>query len=141
MPSTSVHAAAPAPQPQEDFAIHAVRQLEIFVAENASVSYAVLTTADGFEVAAYPPKPVTQKLAAMSSSLQALSEAISREAGLANSRNLVIETDTGNIAVMAVPELQPRMSLAVVSNNSETLGRLLWAARNFCASLAKSRRG
>jgi uncharacterized protein len=140
MSSTSAQTTVPAPRAQEDLAIFAVRQIESFVAENSSVSYAVLTTADGFEVAAYPPKPITQKLAAMSSSLQALSEAISREAGLANSRNLVIETDTGNIAVMGVPDLQPRMSLAVVSNNSETLGRLLWSARNFCASLAKARR-
>lgn len=141
MPSTSAQQAPTFLRAQEDFAIIAVRQLESFVAENSSVAYAVLTTADGFEVAAYPPKPVTQKLAAMSSSLQALSEAISREAGLINSRNLVIEAETGTIVVMGVAGLNPRMSLAIVSNNSETLGRLLWAARNFCTSLATLQRG
>jgi uncharacterized protein len=140
MPSTNTQPAA-TPRGPEDFAIVAVRQLESFVAENSHVTYAVLTTADGFEVAAYPPKPVTQKIAAMSSSLQALSEAISREAGLTNSRNLVIEAETGTIVVLGLAGTQPRMSLALVARNSETLGHLLWAARNLSAMLEKLQRG
>ena len=124
-----------------EFAQAARHHLEAFVASNPDVAYAVLTTSDGFEVAAHPIKPLTQKLAAMSSSLQALSEAITREAGLSNSRNLVIEAETGTIVVLGLPGSTPRMSLAVVSGNSETLGRLLWAARNCCATLAGLRRG
>ena len=120
----------------ETFSDAALRHLEAFVAANTSVAFAVLTTSDGFEVASYPSRPVTQKIAAMSSSLQALSEAITREAGLVNASNLVIEAETGTIVVLGLPGTTPRMSLAVVSNNSETLGRVLWAARNCGATLA-----
>jgi uncharacterized protein len=126
---------------EEDFSVTAGRHLEAFVASNTSIAYAVLTTSDGFEVAAHPRRPLTQKLAAMSSSLQALSEAITREAGLANSRNLVIEAETGTIIVLGLGGAGRRMSLAVISNNSETLGRMLWAARNCCATLEGLRRG
>jgi len=135
VPSTNV-AFRPA-----EFAQAAGQHLEAFVAANSDVAYAVLTTSDGFEVAAHPKKPLTQKLAAMSSSLQALSEAISREAGLSNARNLVIEAESGTIVVLGLPGTAPRMSLAIVSGNSETLGHLLWAARNCCAALAALRPG
>ena len=126
---------------RDAFAETAAKHLEAFVGANPDVAYAVLTTADGFEVAAHPKRLLTQKLAAMSSSLQALSEAISREAGLTNSRNLVIEADTGTIVVQGLPDTNPRMSLAVVSGNKETLGRLLWATRTFCSTLAGLQRG
>lgn len=126
---------------REEFSAVAARHLEAFVAANGSVAYTVLTTSDGFEVAAHPKRPLTQKIAAMSSSLQALSEAITREAGLANSRNLVIEAETGTIVVLGLANSSPRMSLAIISNNSETLGRLLWAARNCCATLEGLNRG
>lgn len=134
MPSIEVRA-------DNDFVPVASRHLESFVAANPGVAYAVLTTSDGFEVAAHPRRPLTQKLAAMSSSLQALSEAITREAGLINSRNLVIEAETGTIIVLGLGGSGPRMSLAVISNNSETLGRMLWAARNCGATLEGLRRG
>lgn len=134
MPSTNTETVS-------DFPQVAARHLEAFVAANSDISYAVLTTSDGFEVAACPRRPLTQKLAAMSSSLQALSEAITREAGLRNSRNLVIEAETGTIVVLGLGGTGPRMSLAVIANNSETLGRLLWAARNCSATLEGLRRG
>lgn len=125
---------------KEDFATLAAQHLERFVTANAGVSYGVLTTSDGFEIAAYPQEPLTQKLAAMSSSLQALSEAITREADLGSAHNLVIVAEAGTIIVLGLPDTAPRMALAVVSTNSETLGRLLWAVRNCCATLAGLRR-
>jgi uncharacterized protein len=116
----------------------AQKQLEEFVAANSDVTLALVTSSDGFEVAAHPPLPVAQRLAAMSSSLQALSEAIAREAGRGRTRNLIIETDNGTILVLGIPNTTPRMSLAVVASGSEVLGRLLWATRNCCVALESS---
>lgn len=70
--------------------------------------------------------------------MQALSEAMAREAGLSNSRNLVIEAENGTIVVMAIAGTTPRISLAVVASKGENLGQLLWAARNCCQSLEKT---
>jgi hypothetical protein len=74
----------------------------------------------------------------MSSSLQALSEAIVTEAGLRNSRNLIIESETGTIVVLGVPNITPPVSLAVVASGGETVGRILYATRNCCSLLERS---
>jgi predicted regulator of Ras-like GTPase activity (Roadblock/LC7/MglB family) len=110
-------------------------RLAQFVAANPDVTLSLVTSSDGFEVAAYPASAVAQRICAMSSSLQALSEAIAREAGRGSSRNLIIETDNGTIVVLGIPNTAPRMSLAVIASGGEILGRLLWAARNCCAAL------
>src|SRR5437763_145743 len=89
------------------------QQLAEFAAANADVILAVLTSGDGFEIAAHPVLPMAQRIAAMSSSLQALSEAIAREAGFSHSRNLIIESDGGTIVVLGIPDTSPRLSLAV----------------------------
>jgi predicted regulator of Ras-like GTPase activity (Roadblock/LC7/MglB family) len=116
------------------------RQLAELVAANAEITLALVTSADGFEVAAHPDLPMAQRIAAMSSSLQALSEAIVREAGLSRSRSLIIETDGGTIVVLGIPDTSPRLSLAVVASGNEILGRLLWATRGCCAALGRSLR-
>ena len=112
--------------------------LETLVDATPGVTFAVLTSADGFEIAAHPRGVSTaQRLAAMSSSLQALSEAMVNEAGLAGIRNLVIESNGGTIIVLGVGKLTPRLSLTVVARGDETLGRLLWASRECCASVER----
>ncbi len=114
--------------------------LEAFSAANADVQLAVLTSGDGFEVASYPPnQAMTPKIAAMSSSMQALSEALTREAGLTNNRNLIIETDSGTVLILGLAGTQ-RLSLAIVASNGELLGKLLWASRNLGKKLEASLR-
>lgn len=112
------------------------RLLESFVSGNPGTRLAVLTSGDGFEITAHPSGlPAVQRLAAMSSSLQALSEAMVQESGLAQVRNLIIETDGGTVIVLGVGKVTPRLSLTVVASSDEVLGRLLWASRECCAAL------
>jgi uncharacterized protein len=111
------------------------RRLEQLGEANPAITLAVLTSEDGFEIASWRGHAISARIAAMSSSLQALSEAMAREAGLSNSRNLVIEAENGTIVVMAIAGTAPRVSLAVVASKGENLGQLLWAARNCCQSL------
>jgi hypothetical protein len=73
----------------------------------------------------------------MSSSLQALSEAMVQEAGLVRIRNLIIESDGGTVIVLGIGKVTPRLSLTVVASGDEILGRLLWASRGCCAALEK----
>jgi len=115
----------------------ALALLQSLVRENPGIKLAVVTSADGFEIAAHPAQPVTQRIAAMSSSLQALSEAIAKEAGLKDSRSLVVETESGTIVILGIAVV-PRLSLAVVASGEEILGRLLWLARNCSAELERT---
>jgi len=113
--------------------------LERLVASNPTIRLAVLTTSDGHEIAAYPERPlVTQRVAAMSSSLQALSDAIVREASLGIGRNLIIESDAGLIVILGLTGFAPRASLAVLASGTGILGHLLWAARDCCKSLERA---
>jgi predicted regulator of Ras-like GTPase activity (Roadblock/LC7/MglB family) len=76
----------------------------------------------------------------MSSSLQALSEAMTREAGLGGSRSLIIEAENGAILVLGITASAARASLSVVASSADSLGQLLWAARNCCKSLEETLR-
>jgi predicted regulator of Ras-like GTPase activity (Roadblock/LC7/MglB family) len=119
----------------------ATLHLESFANANTGVLLTVLTTSDGFEVAAHPADSATAaRIAAMSSSIQALSEALAREAGLSANRSLILETDTGTVVVVGLAETSPKMSLAVVATGTELLGKLLWATRNLCKVLESSLR-
>jgi uncharacterized protein len=119
----------------------ATLHLESFANANTGVLLTVLTTSDGFEVAAHPADSATAaRIAAMSSSIQALSEALAREAGLSANRSLILETDTGTVVVVGLTETSPKMSLAVVATGTELLGKLLWATRNLCKALESSLR-
>lgn len=119
--------------------VEAQRQIAAFAEANPAVTYAVLAAEDGMELAAYPPRrTATGRIAAMSSSLHALSDALMREAGLVEGRRLIVETEGGVVVVQQVPGTQPRVSLAVVANGSGILGHLLWASRNCCVSLQES---
>jgi uncharacterized protein len=114
------------------------RLLETFVSGNPGITLAMLTSGDGFEIAAHPSGlTIVQRLAAMSSSLQALSEALVKEAGLVRIRNLIIESDGGTIVVLGIGKTTPRLSLTVVATGDEILGRLLWASRECCAALER----
>jgi predicted regulator of Ras-like GTPase activity (Roadblock/LC7/MglB family) len=117
---------------------NAREQLEAFVSATSGVTLAVLTSGDGFEIAAHPRGlPTVQRLAAMSSSLQALSEAMVQEAGLVRIRNLIIESDGGTVIVLGIGNVTPRLSLTVVASGDEILGRLLWASRECSAALER----
>ena len=114
------------------------QQLESFVSSTPGTVLALLTSGDGFEIAAHPRDlPVRQRLAAMSSSLQALSEAMVRETGLVRIRNLIIECEGGTVIVLGVGNEAPRLAFTVVAAADQTLGHLLWASRECCASLER----
>lgn len=108
-------------------------RLGALVSEVHGIVAAQLTTADGFEVATHSGTMEpgnAAKLAAMGSSLWALSQAVSSSTQIGGSRNLVVEGEQGHVLLMAVPETRPALSLLVVTNQSAILGQTLWTARN-----------
>lgn len=122
-------------------AIEAIRrQLQQFGETSPGVQVAVLSSADGFEVAAFhSPGAATAaaRVAAMSSSITALGDAITRETGLNGSRNLIIESDNGAIVLLALKEARPALALAIVANKQAILGHLLWSARNAAVAIER----
>ena len=117
------------------------RQLEEFTHANDGVKLAVLTSSDGFEIASMPAGgSATARIAAMSSSIQALSQALAQEAGLAGNRSLIIETDNGTLLLLGLEQGASGVALAVVASGKELLGKLLWASRALCKTLERTLR-
>lgn len=114
-------------------------QLAKFGRETPGIALAVLSSSDGFEVASFhAERNVSAKIAAMSSSLQALSEAITREAGLHGARKLIIETESGCVLSIAVAGSSPPLSLLAVADRTASLGHLIWSAKIFCTSVRRA---
>jgi predicted regulator of Ras-like GTPase activity (Roadblock/LC7/MglB family) len=113
------------------------RRLQELGAGQSAVILAVLTSDDGFEIAAYRGGINSGRVAAMSSSLQALSEALVREAGIGAGCSVILEAQGGAIAVVRLAGTALRASLSVVASGDETLGQLLWVARNCCQMLER----
>lgn len=103
------------------------------------ITAAVLLTEDGFEVAALDTDQAkTSRLAAMGSSLAAISSAIAQEAGIAAYRRLIVESEEGMVAVTKVPDCKPSMILAVVCSDQSKLGQLIWSANHCCTEISKA---
>lgn len=117
----------------------AQKHLDTFAQTTPGVVSAVLMSADGFEVVSLQVgKGGAARLAAMGSSLSAIGSAIAKEAGIVECNRMVIESDSGTVVIMNVPDSRPPMSLAVIANDSSMLGQLLWSAKTCCAAIARA---
>jgi uncharacterized protein len=94
---------------------------------------AFLATDDGFELTQMiAGRDVdSARLAAMSSSMIALSHAIVVEIELGETENLLIEAKLGKVLLLSLAT-EPKLSLTVISKPSATLGQVLFASRE-CA--------
>lgn len=118
----------------------ALRHLRQLGEDSPGIQLAVLTSADGFEVAAYQAhgaEAAAARVAAMTSSITALADAITRETGLKSAHNLIIESETGTVLMLSLRDAQPPLSLAIVASKQAILGHLLWAARNAGAAISR----
>ncbi len=110
-----------------------LKQLAQLIEATPEIRGALVSTIDGFEVAAQLPAEIgASKLSAMASSQLALAEALCAETRVNSCRNIVVEADGGNILVMDIPNRRLRLLLTVVSSTDTTLGKLLWNIRE-CA--------
>lgn len=113
--------------------------LDALCQEHREVAGTLLSTMDGFEVAASVGSQVSpMKMAAMTSSLLALAEAVSRESSVGQCRDLVIESSAGLVLMMDVPSTTHRSVLTVLCTEAAVLGRVRWAARNAREAIAQA---
>jgi uncharacterized protein len=101
-------------------------KLEQLLENVPAITGAFLATDDGFEltqvVSGKDMEPA--RLAAMCSSMVALSHALVQESELGESENLLIEARRGKILLLTVPT-EPKLSLTVIATPNATLGQVL----------------
>lgn len=106
------------------------------VARNPRISAALIATADGFEICSEALEPdAMAKLAAMSSSMIALADAVVREMKLRSGANIVIEADLGIILMQGVPYARGKVLLTLVAESGTAVADLSYAADQAAAEL------
>lgn len=99
---------------------------------------AVVSTADGFEIAAKLSQGLSPAtLSAMTSSQLALAEAMSAETGLGRCINVVIEADRGKLVMVDIPGRGQKRLLTVLCADKATLGAVLWPVRRCAAQIGE----
>lgn len=112
-------------------------QIEAMVRDTAGIDSAAVVTGDGFEVAAVLRHDVSgNKLAAMSSSLLALSEAVVEELKMRGCRNVIVEGEAGTVVMIRVPAAGADLLMSVLCRETAVLGSVLYAARECAGRLA-----
>ncbi|WP_166869707.1 roadblock/LC7 domain-containing protein [Salinibacterium sp. ZJ70] len=112
--------------------------LDALKATCPSLVFATLVTDDGFEVASYPASHQDDGgLAGMSSSVQALADAVGREMEVGESDYVIIASRGGHIIQRRVPGLP--LVLAAVFDHAETLGKALSVSRVSAERLGRIR--
>ena len=93
-----------------------------------ALKVAVLLTDDGFEIARYPELAGgDQRLPSMASSLQALSDAVTRELVLGTTRFALIEAAEGRVLLRRIPG--HAIGFAAVFGEDEAVGQAISLSR------------
>jgi len=107
------------------------------VAEVAGITAAVIGTIDGFDVAgAFRIEQDAARIAAMASSISAISGVVAQEAGLGSFRNVTIGTDAGFAVVHAVPRSDVELVINVIANEDAILAQVMHRVTTMAKALA-----
>lgn len=107
------------------------------VAEVAGVTAVVIATVDGFDLASVCRKGQDPaRIAAMASSISAISAVVSMEAGLGSFRSVTIGTDDGFALVQAVPRGDVELVINLIADGGAILAQAMHRAGLIAKTLA-----
>ncbi len=113
----------------------AQRAIDQLFNDTSGIKRIVFATTDGFEIVHAPLMVESDggaRLAAMSSSMLALAEAMAREGNLSTCNDVLVDCSEGKLLLLSVPTSEARFVLCVVAGSHSTLGHILVASR-LCA--------
>jgi predicted regulator of Ras-like GTPase activity (Roadblock/LC7/MglB family) len=94
------------------------------LADVVGVTAVVIATVDGFDVAsAFRGNQDAARIAAMASSISAISSVVALEAGLGSFRSVTINTDSGFAIVHAVPRSDIEVVIHVIADGDAILAQ------------------
>mgnify|MGYP003591613949 CR=1 FL=1 len=112
--------------------------LENLVFETSGVESAAIVTGDGFEIASILRNGISvEKLAAMVSSLLALSEAVASEMGKDRCQYVIVDTESGALVTLRIPANGHDLLMCVLCGDGVSLGSVLYATRESARALAR----
>lgn len=118
------------------------RLIDSLLAGINKLSFVVVTTADGFEVAASESLQFSRedvaKLAAMSSSIAAIgSMAVKEISNTEGYESILIEGAKNYILILGVPHPERSLIMGLVASHDAVLGQVLYQAKLVAAEICK----
>lgn len=104
--------------------------LRKFAHDVEGIESAVVASVDGFALASVAQRNHNgDRLAAMTSSMLALANAIGRELVLGELEVLMIDASYGKVMMLSIPKMQPPLLLMAACSRSSIMGSILWRAK------------
>lgn len=123
---------------QPHLTLLAEKALETLMSEVHGAVSAVLSTVDGFAVAARTDSAEQgSRLAAMASSISAICSVVGEETEVGAHRSISIESEHGYVVMVNIAHAVQPMILNLVANKSAVLGQMIYFARQAATELAK----
>lgn len=116
----------------------ATREAENILSEVGGVTAVVVATVDGFDVASAMRQGDAARVAAMASSISAISSVVSQEANLGRSKSVTIDTESGFAVVFSVHRPDADLVINVIADGSAILGQVSYRTAQFAKSLAEA---
>jgi predicted regulator of Ras-like GTPase activity (Roadblock/LC7/MglB family) len=111
-------------------------ETEKIMQELEGVTAVVVATADGFDIASsVRAGQDPSRIAAMASSIAAISYVVSAEAKLGTGKRVTIETDAGFAMVYSVPRADVELVIIVVSDGRTLVGQVAYRSAAAAALL------
>lgn len=120
----------------EEIKALAQTEAEKILAELTGVSAVVVATVDGFNVASAISGSVeAARIAALASSIAAISTVVSQEANLGLSKSVTIDTESGFALVYSVRRTDAELVIHVIANHNAILAQVAYRAAQFSRKL------
>jgi uncharacterized protein len=117
----------------------AAEHAQAIVSEVAGVSAVVIATIDGFDVASALRSNIdAPRIAALASSIAAIGEVVSSEAGLGNVRCVTVETDAGFAVAHRVARADVPMVVKVLGRADAVLAQVKYRAAASALALERA---
>ena len=114
----------------------AAREAQNFLDEVNGVTAVVIATVDGFDVASAMRAGDAARVAAMASSISAISSVVSQEANLGRNKSVTI--DTAFAMVYSVHRDDAELVINVIADGSAILGQVAYRIAQFARTLAEA---
>ena len=116
----------------------AAREAQNFLQDVEGVTAVVIATVDGFDVASAMKTGDAARVAAMASSISAISAVVSQEAGLGRNKSVTIDTEDGFALVHSVHRDDAELVINVIAKGNAILGQVAYRAAQFAKTLAEA---
>lgn len=111
-------------------------ELQKMVDEIEGIKAVVLATEDGFDItSAIRDGSDPSRIAAMASSISAISTVVSEEANLGQSKNIIINTVSGFAVMQSITRGDAHLVLNAIANEKAVLAHVIYRAAHFANSL------